>query len=129
MLKVKQKPTKVLVNVAPALSARVRISLWAVLERIVLITNIVEEMDLVLFRKQRCADAMHWCISPPLIVETTLLIEEIKEFHVSFATPEVEVTDLKVTPDYTSVSQDYGVKEEMESYSGTYYKSRRCRQR
>lgn len=35
-----------------------------------------------------------------LIVESTLFVEEIEELAIGFATPEVEVTNLEVTPDY-----------------------------
>ena len=34
-----------------------------------------------------------------LVVEATLLVEELEELHVRFPAPEVEVADLKVAPD------------------------------
>jgi hypothetical protein len=34
-----------------------------------------------------------------LIIETTLLVEEVEELHVGFASPQVHVGDFEVTPD------------------------------
>ena len=37
-----------------------------------------------------------------LVVKATLLIQEVEELGVSLAPPEVEVANLKVTPDFAS---------------------------
>lgn len=95
-----QKRTKILVGVTPALSTSVRIALGAVLERLMLVANVVEEVYLVLLGKERSADAVHWRISPPLVVEAALLVQEVEELHVSFAAPQVKVAYLEVAPDY-----------------------------
>lgn len=99
-LGVGQKRTKICVGVTPALSTGVCITLGAVLEGLVLVANVIEEVDLVLLGEERSADAVHWGISPPLVVEATLLVQEVEELHVPFAAPEVEVTYLEIAPDY-----------------------------
>jgi len=78
----------------------VRIALRAVLEGLMLIANVVEEVYLVLLGEKRSADAVHWGISPSLVVEAALLVQEVEELHVSFAAPQIEVTYLEVAPDY-----------------------------
>lgn len=88
------------------------------------LTNIIEEVDLLLLCEECSTNTMHRCIAPSLkemtndrlalhtitktirrgpylIVETTLLIKEVEELAVCFASPEIQVTNLKVTPDYT----------------------------
>lgn len=72
--------TKVLLWVAPAFPTLVRIALWAVLEGFVTISDIIEEMNLVLLGKKCSTNAMDRCISPALVIESALMIEEIKEF-------------------------------------------------
>jgi len=39
-----------------------------------------------------------------LIIESTLLIQEIEEFRITFASPEFEAADFKITPDLEVVS-------------------------
>jgi hypothetical protein len=63
------------------------------------IPNIIEEMDLVLIRKESGTDRVHGRISPTLVVEPALLVEEVEELGVGLAPPEVEGTDLEVGPD------------------------------
>ena len=87
--------TEVLFGVAPAFALLVQFALWAVLERVVTVscghtyreldgrtadnersikarTNVVEEVDLVLLRKERGADAVHGRISPSLSAASIL---------------------------------------------------------
>ena len=74
-------------------------------------------MDLVLLGEEGRANAVYGRISPSLrkvtqpdrsarsmietylVVESALLVEEVEELGVRFASPKVEVTDLKVAPD------------------------------
>jgi hypothetical protein len=63
------------------------------------VPNIIEEMDLVLVRKESGTDRVHWRISPTLVVKPALLVEEVEELGVGLAPPEVEGTDLEVGPD------------------------------
>jgi hypothetical protein len=61
--------------------------------------------------------------SAHLIVETTLLVQELEEFAVGFTSPEVQVTDLKVAPNFEMppVSAAYGMR--TVTYSDTDCKS------
>jgi hypothetical protein len=79
--------TKVLSRVAPTFPALVNVTLWAVLEGFVTVSYVVEEMNLVFLGEKRSSNAVDGCISPALIVESTLLIEEVEEFGVPFAPP------------------------------------------
>jgi len=67
------------------------------------ISNIVEKVNLVLPCEQSSPDTMDRSIAPPLIVKATFFVEEVKEFRVCFAPPEVEIADLKVTPEVTTI--------------------------
>ena len=46
---------------------------------------------------------MDGSITPALIVKATVLVKVIEEFRVSFASPEIKVTNLEVTPDLFKV--------------------------
>lgn len=91
--------TKILFRITPAFTALMSIALWAVLERLMPITNVVEEMYLFLLREKCRSDAMHWRISPSFIVKATLLVEEVEELLVTLTSPEIKITDFKITPD------------------------------
>ena len=91
---------EVVLRVAPTLALLVGVALWAVLEGLVPISNIAEEVDLVFVCEQRRADTVHWRITPALVVETTFPIEEVKELAISLSTPEVEVTNFEVAPNF-----------------------------
>ena len=79
-------------------------------------------MNLVLLGEEGRANAVYGRISPSLrklsvstlrcsaasasshlVVEATLLVEEVEELGVSLAPPEVEVANLEVTPDLFKV--------------------------
>lgn len=81
------------------------------------VANIVEKVELVPGKEQRCCNAMHRCISPSLrymykctvcakddkyaylIIESAGFIEMIEVSWVGLATPKVHVCYFKVTPD------------------------------
>lgn len=63
------------------------------------VTNVIKEVDLLLFGEERGTDRVHGRISPSLIVESTFLVEGIKELHVRLRSPKVKVSNLKVGPD------------------------------
>jgi len=82
------------------------------------VADFVEEVDLFLAREQCSADTVHGRVAPTLlkenvilastkvpvplphlIVESTLLVQKLYKLRVGLASPEIEVTDLKVTPD------------------------------
>lgn len=68
------------------------------------VSNIIKPVDLGLVGEQGRSDGMDGSISPSFIVESTPPIEKFKEFAVWFRTPEVEISDFKVGPDYVQVS-------------------------
>lgn len=63
------------------------------------VTNVIEEVDLLLFGEERGTDRVHGRIPPSLIIKSTFLVEEFKELHVRLRSPKVKVSDLKVGPD------------------------------
>jgi hypothetical protein len=69
------------------------------LERLVLVPDILKPMYLLFLRKQRRSDGMDGRIPPSFIVEPTGFVEVFKEGHVCIGTPEVQVTNFKVRPD------------------------------
>jgi len=81
--------------------------------------DVLEEMDLVFLCKQSCTDAVNWRVTPSLpqrenvrqvkrkptpnanlVIESSSSIQVFKVFHVGFASPEPQVTDFKVAPDW-----------------------------
>lgn len=69
------------------------------LEGFVPIPYILEEVDLILLREEGSAETVDRCISPPLVVEPTFRIEMLEVSCVSFTTPEVKISNFKITPD------------------------------
>lgn len=85
-------------------------------ERVVLIPNFVEKVDLVSVKQERSCDAMNRRVSPSLqcnaplarlpqvkvlemtylVVETSLSIKVFEEGHVSWTSPKVHVSYLEV---------------------------------
>lgn len=74
------------------------LSLWTPLEWLVSVPNVREEVKLVLRCEQSSADGVNWCVAPTLVVEAACLVEVVEEFAIGFASPEVEVANLEVTP-------------------------------
>lgn len=46
---------------------------------------------------------MHWGIPPSLVIESTCAVKMLKELCVSFAAPEIQITDFEVAPEMASV--------------------------
>ena len=61
--------TETCVGVAPALPALVGVALRTVRERLVLVADVVEEVDLLLLGEKRGGDTVHWCVAPALSKE------------------------------------------------------------
>lgn len=68
-------------------------------ERRVLVSNVLEKMQLILVCEEGRGDAVYRRIAPALVVEPARLVEEVKEGGVGLAAPEVHVCDFKITPD------------------------------
>lgn len=82
------------------------ISLWAMLERLMSVADVVEEMNLVPLSEKRSPDAVHRCVSPALVVEAALLIQEVEELSVALTAPQIKVANLKVAPDCMVMSAE-----------------------
>ena len=64
----------------------------------VVVCDIVEEVDFVLVEEERGSDGVDWCVAPPFVKETPVLVKGFEEVDVGFATEPVEVADFKVRP-------------------------------
>jgi len=73
------------------------------LERLVAVSDVIEEMDLVFARKECRSNTVDRCISPSFVIETTFPIEEVEECGIRFASPQVQVSNLEIAPEMTSV--------------------------
>lgn len=93
-------PIEIVVWVTPTIPSCMRIALWTMLEWLMSISDIVEKVNLILSCKERSTDRMDRSVSPTLIVESSSLVEIFKVVHVCLRTPEIEITNLKVGPDY-----------------------------
>lgn len=67
------------------------------------VSDIVEEVYLILPSEKCCTYAVYRCVTPALIVEATLFVEVVEELGVGFASPKVHVGDLEVTPEVTTI--------------------------
>ena len=62
------------------------------------ISNVVEEVNLVLSQKKTGSNRVNGCIAPPLIEEATISVERVEEVNVSLRPEEVKVANLEVRP-------------------------------
>jgi hypothetical protein len=80
-----------------------RNSLWAMLERLMSVSDIVEEVYLILPSKKCRTYAVYGRVTPALVIEATLFVEVLEELGVGFAPPEVHVGDLEITPEMATI--------------------------
>jgi len=92
---------KVVVRVTRASSVCPSAAFWAMGKEVVLVSNILKEVNLVFALEESSGNAMHYCVSPALIVETSGSFEVLEILRVCFATPEVHIGDFKITPEVT----------------------------
>ena len=71
---------------------------WAVGERNVVVSNVVEEVDLLLRKHQTGCDRMNWCVTPALVEESTIPVKVVEVVNVSLGTKPVKVSNLEVGP-------------------------------
>jgi hypothetical protein len=64
----------------------------------VVVGNVVEEVDFLLFQSQTGCNGVDGSVSPALVEETAILVESLKVIEVSGAAEPVEVTDFEVGP-------------------------------
>lgn len=77
-----------------------RVALGTMLERFMAVSNVVEKVNLIFASKECCSDRVDRCVSPSFIVETSGFVEMLKVVHVGLRSPKVEITNLKVGPDW-----------------------------
>ena len=82
-----------------------RFSLWTMLERLVSVSDIIEEMNLVFPCEERGSDRVYRRVTPSLVVESALLVEILEELAICFTAPEVQIANFEVTPDYLFVAR------------------------
>ena len=73
--------------------------IWAVEEGDMLVTDILEPMDLAGIFKQTQSNTVDGSITPAFVEETSSAIEMVKVFFVGGRAPEVHVCNLKVAPE------------------------------
>lgn len=56
-------------------------------------------VNLRIIRKKTQGNAVHGCISPPLIEKAACLIEMVEVFLVFLSAPEIKVGDFKIAPE------------------------------
>lgn len=44
--------------------------------------NVIEKVDLILFEQETCSNRMDWSITPPLVEEPAVFVETIEEIDV-----------------------------------------------
>lgn len=63
------------------------------------VPDVREEVNLILRCEQSSTDRVNRRVTPALVVETASLVEVVEELAIGFASPEIKVADLEVTPD------------------------------
>lgn len=97
-------PVKVLLGVAVAAQIEtLLLTSRAVSKGHVEVCNVIEEMNLFLLEHQTGGNGVDGGISPALVEETTVLVENVEEVRVGLRAEPVEVTNLKVGPKVASV--------------------------
>ena len=92
-------PVKILRGLAVALVVDAQLLLGgAVGEGDVVVGDVVEEVDLVLWQQQGGGDGVHGRIAPALVEEAAVPVERGEVVNVGFAAQPVEVADFKVGP-------------------------------
>lgn len=67
-------------------------------ERDVVVSNIIEEVDLFFLEEQGGRDRVNRSITPSFVEETPFFVQEIKEVDVSFRSKPVQIAHFKVGP-------------------------------
>ena len=73
------------------------------MERNVKISNVLEEMDLVLLQEQGSGDRVDWRIAPSFVEEAAILVQGIEVRGVGFRSPQLQAGDFKVGPEVAPV--------------------------
>lgn len=95
-------PVEVLAGLAVTLVVEAELRLRrAVCKGDVVVGNVVEEVDLVLWKQQAGGNRVHGRVAPALVEEAAIAVERGKEVDVGVAAQPVEVANLKVGPLWT----------------------------
>jgi hypothetical protein len=71
---------------------------WAMREWDMVVSDIVEKMNLFFLQQNASRDRMNWCITPAFVEESTILVKCIEEIRVSLRSQPIEVTDFEIGP-------------------------------
>lgn len=63
-----------------------------------IIRNVIEEVNLILFQQQTRCDRVNRSVTPPLVVEATGLVEEVEIVEIGLRAQPVETCNLKIGP-------------------------------
>lgn len=92
-------PVKVVIGVAVATEIQTSLLIsWAVGEGDVVVSNILEEVELLLLKEKTSSNRVHRSITPSLIEETTVLVQRLKEVEIRLAAEPRQTTNFKVGP-------------------------------
>jgi hypothetical protein len=119
-------PVKVVVGITPAVPPCMRVTLRTMLKRLVAISNVVEEVNLILPGEKGSTDRVDGRVAPSFIVEPSCFVEMVKVVEVCLRPPKVEVANLEVGPDWLSAGNMEGQCGDG-TYSGTCCTSPHCR--
>lgn len=70
----------------------------AVCERNMIVSNVVEEVNVIPVQSQGRSNGVHGSIAPSLVEESTITIEAAEEIEIRGGPKPVKVSDLKVGP-------------------------------
>lgn len=71
---------------------------WAVCEWYVIVGNVVEEVDLFLFKKESSGNGVDRSIPPTFVEESTVFVQSVEVIGVRLRPEPVEVSDFEVGP-------------------------------
>jgi hypothetical protein len=92
-------PVKVVIGVAVATEIQTSLLVsWAVGKGDVIVSNILEEVELILLKEKTSSNRVHGSITPSLVEETTVLVQRLKEVKVRLAAEPRQAANFKVGP-------------------------------
>jgi len=94
---------KVFLWITRAFPSRPFLAFWTMCKVIVLVSDILKEMNLVFVLENSSGNTMYYRVSPTLVVEPATCFEVVKELCIRFASPEVHISDFKITPEVAQV--------------------------
>jgi hypothetical protein len=67
-----------------------------VCKRDVIISNIVEKVNLFLFQEKTSRDRVNWGITPAFIEESAILIKRFEVIYVCFRSEPIQISDFEI---------------------------------